>query len=724
MADRGIAGPRIAKLGRYEVVSELGKGAMGIVYLAKDPVIGRMVAIKTIRASQGSDDDEDTLEFRERFVREAQTAGILSHPNIVTIHDIGEDPETHVSFIAMEYIEGKNLKQLLGEKTKFPYDQVSEIVAEVAEALDYAHRKGIIHRDVKPANIIITTDGKVKITDFGIAKIASSNLTTTGQFLGTPNYMSPEQVSGSPVDGRTDLFSLGVVLYELLTSRKPFQGDNLTAISYKIVHEDFTPPADLSPDIPVDFNDVVARAMAKDPWNRFQRGKDMALELYQLKARIDEARVEEDLGTMVSAAAEHLTTLKLGNLKELADEGALNARETQEQRSSDGATVAREGSGSFSKSGSRRPAVSGPPPPVVPPPAPPPVVPPPPPITPAAGPPLPPRPESGTVPVRPISAKGVPKTAPTAPKPARKSSTGILMWVAGLLILIAGAYFVMRPRASTAPPVVVDPGAQGEAVAKARTLEEAKSLYAAGRYEESLVISRTLLNQDPANAEAKELVAQAESAIKARTEQAGQSAQVTAALELARQAFAAKKWEAARDRAGEVLLLDAQNGEATKLRDDATAEIDKAIAEKKRVEERLARIRAMPKTPLPQVVQKQEPQGPSPAPAPAGVTTATLRLLFDSPITEGHVMVAVNDQILLRRPYNFKKKSGLFSSSAGTGTVSANISVPTGPVTVKVWLSGPGVSPAFATATASMLPAETRVLRVDYGGGRLGARVQ
>jgi len=304
MADRGAAGPRISKLGRYEVVSELGKGAMGIVYLAKDPAIGRLVAIKTIRITSDGD-EEDTQEFRERFAREAQTAGILSHPNIVTIHDIGEDPETQMSYIAMEYIEGKNLKQLLGEKTKFPFEQVSEIVAEVAEALDYAHRKGIIHRDVKPANIIITTDGKVKITDFGIAKIASSNLTTTGQFLGTPNYMSPEQVSGSPVDGRSDLFSLGVVLYELLTSRKPFQGDNLTAISYKIVHEDFTPPATVLPDVPVDFNDIVSRAMAKDPWNRYQRGKDMAIALYQLKAQLEERKSQEDLGTMVSAAAEN-----------------------------------------------------------------------------------------------------------------------------------------------------------------------------------------------------------------------------------------------------------------------------------------------------------------------------------------------------------------------------------------------------------------------------------
>ncbi len=720
MADRGIVGPRISKLGRYEVVSELGKGAMGIVYLAKDPVIGRMVAIKTIRASQGSEDDEDTQEFRERFVREAQTAGILSHPNIVTIHDIGEDPETKVSFIAMEYIEGKNLKQILGEKTKFPADQVSEIVADVAEALDYAHRKGIIHRDVKPANIIITTDGKVKITDFGIAKIASSNLTTTGQFLGTPNYMSPEQVSGSPVDGRTDLFSLGVVLYELLTGRKPFQGDNLTAISYKIVHEDFTPPADLSPDVPPDFNEVVARAMAKDPWNRYQRGKDMALELYQLKARLEETNSEEDLGTMISAAAEQVTTVKLGNLKDLVAEGAPDSRETEDAfNPSGGASAARDRSGSFSASGSRRPAVpgGGPAPggPRVPPPVQPTLEAPPAPGS-STGRPAP------TVPVRPITGKDVQKAG-------RKSSVGILVGVAALALLAVGAYLALRPAAEPAPasatPAAVDPGPQAEAVARGRTLQEAKSLYETGRYDESLVISRTLLDQDPNDAEARGLVDQAESAIKARTDEAGQSALVAGALELARQAFTAKKWAEAQKRASEVLLLDAQNVEAIKLRDDATVQLDKALAEKKKLDAQLAKIRAMPKTPLPQTAQKGEQQGPAaPPPAPAGVTTATLRLLFDSPISEGHVMVAVNDQILLRRPYNFKKKAGLFKSSEGTGTVSASIPVPTGPVTVKVWLSGPGVSPAFATASASMLPAETRVLKVDYARGHLGVQVQ
>jgi serine/threonine-protein kinase len=711
MADRGVSGPRIAKLGRYEVVSELGKGAMGIVYLAKDPVIGRMVAIKTIRVSAGGD-EEDTQEFRERFVREAQTAGILSHPNIVTIHDIGEDPDTQTSFIAMEYIEGKNLKMLLGEKTKFAFEQVSEIVAEVAEALDYAHRKGIIHRDVKPANIIITTDGKVKITDFGIAKIASSNLTTTGQFLGTPNYMSPEQVSGSPVDGRSDLFSLGVVLYELLTSRKPFQGDNLTAISYKIVHEDFTPPADLAPEVPIEFNDIVARAMAKDPWNRYQRGKDMALALYQLKAQLEERKSQEDLGTMITAAAENVPTLRLANLKAIAESGAPDPQETPVAMPAvpdPGAgtrPMPQEGSGSFSQSGSRRTTVAATPADVEP--------------TVVESSTSPGR-ATPTVPVRPISAK-----ERSAGK--KSSPMGLIAIAAVVAVLAVGGYFALRPKAAspTAPGATADTSPpNADAVAIGKAFDEGKRLYGEGKYEESLVALRTVLSRDPNNAEAKQLADQAENAIKVRTEQTGREAQIASALDLARQSFTSKKWEEARDRADAVLVLDAQNAEATKLKADSVTQIGKAAAEKKKVEAQLAKIRAMAKTPS-QSGQNTQPMGPvAPPPAPAAVSNATLRLLFDSPISEGHVMVAVNDQILLRRPYNFKKKSGLFSKSVeGTGTVSANIPVPTGPVTVKVWLSGPGITPAFGTATASMLPSETRTLKVDYGGGQLGVRVQ
>ena len=268
------------KLGRYEVVRELGKGAMGIVYLAKDPLIGRLVALKTIRIGAHADDDE-TKEFQQRFIREAQAAGILNHPAIVTVHDIGRDEETDTSFIAMEFVEGQNLKEVLSQGRALSFEMIADIVAQVAEALDFAHAKGIVHRDVKPANIILLEGNRAKITDFGIAKIASgaANLTSTGQFLGTPNYMAPEQIKGAPVDGRTDIFALGICLYECLTRRKPFGGDSLTSISYKIVHEPFPPLHEINPQIPDGYDEVVANCLAKEPGKRYQRARDLAAAL-------------------------------------------------------------------------------------------------------------------------------------------------------------------------------------------------------------------------------------------------------------------------------------------------------------------------------------------------------------------------------------------------------------------------------------------------------------
>jgi serine/threonine protein kinase len=271
---------KLLKLGRYEVVRELGKGAMGIVYLAKDPLIGRLVALKTIRIGAHADDDE-AKEFEQRFIREAQAAGILNHPAIVTVHDIGRDEETEVSFIAMEFVEGQNLKEVLSQGRALSFEQIGDIIAQVAEALDFAHAKGIVHRDVKPANIILIEGNRAKITDFGIAKIASgaANLTSTGQFLGTPNYMAPEQIKGAPVDGRTDIFALGICLYECLTRRKPFGGDSLTSISYKIVHEPFPPLHDINPQIPEGYEELVANCLAKDPTKRYQRARDLAIAL-------------------------------------------------------------------------------------------------------------------------------------------------------------------------------------------------------------------------------------------------------------------------------------------------------------------------------------------------------------------------------------------------------------------------------------------------------------
>ena len=224
----------VTHVGRYEIERTLGRGAMGIVYLARDPLIDRKVALKTLRLDV---DVEIADEFRERFLREAQAAGRLNHPGIVTIHDVGEDRSSGVLYIAMEYIEGRDLKQIMASGHRFRPSEAARIVADVAVALDYAHQMGVIHRDIKPGNLILTHDGSARIADFGIARMESSNLTVDGQFIGTPNFMSPEQITAGPIDGRSDLFSLGVVLFTLLTGQRPFTGETMHQVTRKIVED-------------------------------------------------------------------------------------------------------------------------------------------------------------------------------------------------------------------------------------------------------------------------------------------------------------------------------------------------------------------------------------------------------------------------------------------------------------------------------------------------------
>lgn len=262
-------------LGRYEVVKELGRGAMGVVYLGKDPTIQRFVAIKTMRLDDV--DPEQAAEVKARFFREAESAGRLSHPNIVTIYDAGEEQE--LGFIAMEVLEGTDLKDHCRKESLLPIARVAEIVAKVAEALDYAHGQGIVHRDIKPANIMLMKDGTPKVTDFGIARMAASSKTQTGVVLGTPSYMSPEQLAGAKVDGRSDLFSLGVVLFELLTGAKPFQADSVATLLFQIANQPHQPPATIRPDLPASCQAVIDRALQKDVTLRYQRGSEMAQDL-------------------------------------------------------------------------------------------------------------------------------------------------------------------------------------------------------------------------------------------------------------------------------------------------------------------------------------------------------------------------------------------------------------------------------------------------------------
>ena len=254
------------KIGRYVIQGELGRGAMGVVYRAQDPAIGRTVAVKTIRIGQFNDEKE-IKHVQDRMMREAQAAGILSHANIVTIYDIQHENDT--AFIFMEFVDGETLEKLLLSDTPIDRQFILRLLKQAAEALDYAHERGIVHRDVKPANIMVRRDGMAKIADFGIARMQSHSLTQTGQILGTPNYMSPEQISGKTVDGRADQYSLAVMLYEVLTGEKPFVADSLPTLLFRVVSEVPQPVPRLNPTLSPAIDEVLQRALAKNPEERF-----------------------------------------------------------------------------------------------------------------------------------------------------------------------------------------------------------------------------------------------------------------------------------------------------------------------------------------------------------------------------------------------------------------------------------------------------------------------
>jgi predicted Ser/Thr protein kinase len=272
-----VADPKMpAKLGRYEVVRELGKGAMGVVYEGKDPNIGRRVAIKTARRevveASGMAD-----EMMERFLREAKAAGALNHPNIITIYDAAE--EEGMAYIAMEYLEGGDLADIVDSRKRLGMEEIVEIGANICEALHVAHEHGVVHRDIKPANILMPKDKPLKVADFGIAHVSDSNLTQDGALIGTPHYMSPEQFMGQKLDGRSDLFSVGNILYELTTGEKPFGGEALSTVMHRVIKIDPVSPTELNFAIPDALAGVIMKALSKRPANRFKTGNEMAAAL-------------------------------------------------------------------------------------------------------------------------------------------------------------------------------------------------------------------------------------------------------------------------------------------------------------------------------------------------------------------------------------------------------------------------------------------------------------
>ena len=306
------------KLGKYLIRRPLGKGAMGIVYEGFDPAIERTVAIKTILPSQLN--SAQYAEVMARFKREAQAAGRLNHQGIVAIYDYGEEvpedltgeemtmmapapdakPADRIAYIAMEFIKGRELRDFFEKGERFKLTDIARIMSEILDALDHAHSQGVVHRDMKPANVIVQDSGRIKIADFGIARVEASELTQTGMVLGTPSYMSPEQFMGHPVDGRSDLFSCGVILYQLLTGEKPFTGESTTTIMYKVLREEPVPPSQINLSLAPALDAVVRKALAKNPNERFQTGKEFA---QALQAAVDAPQAQAPATTAAAVAA-------------------------------------------------------------------------------------------------------------------------------------------------------------------------------------------------------------------------------------------------------------------------------------------------------------------------------------------------------------------------------------------------------------------------------------
>jgi len=267
-------------LGRYEILEELGRGEMGVVYKAYDPLIDRFVAIKTIDLQKLGEEEKD--EYKARFYQEAKAAGRLNHPNIITIYDLGRKGD--VAYIAMELMEGKELQNIVAENQSLTISEKLDVSFQVAEGLAYAHEHGIIHRDIKPSNIMVLRGRHVKIADFGIARIKTSlELTKTNRIIGSPLYMSPEQIQSHPVDPRSDIFSFGIVLYQMLTGKLPFNGDNVNSLMYQIVNEEPQKPSALNPEVPEALDRIVAKCLEKKTADRYQNVNELTRDLHSCR---------------------------------------------------------------------------------------------------------------------------------------------------------------------------------------------------------------------------------------------------------------------------------------------------------------------------------------------------------------------------------------------------------------------------------------------------------
>jgi serine/threonine protein kinase len=716
------------KLGRYETLEEIGKGAMGVVYLARDPLIGRLVALKTFRVGFAARDDEMS-QFRSRFVREAQSAGILSHPNIVTIHDVVDEGPAGLCFIAMEYVKGTNLKQLLQRPEPFPLGFVIEILAQVAEALDYAHSRGVIHRDVKPANILITPENRVKITDFGIARIESSNLTMEGQLLGTPNYMAPEQIQGKEVDHRADIFSLGVVFYELLTRKKPFQGENMTAVTHKIVFEPFRPPEQLVAELPKGLTPILSRCLEKDPARRYPRASEVARELRAVLAAqqtLDDTVATQEVEPIPAPPVAPPPAGESG----AAGDGEPAVSEVARTRLVERPPIPPPprpaggpeaiGENAPTRLVARPPL---PPPPSVPAPARPPQ---PPPRRPAAATPPPstaatvlsavpkggggPLPPPGSAPKTPATVE--PERAFTPERRKRLVIAAVCALIGLIAVLGIGAWLVGEEEPDPALVEAVAPAPtpeQQSRVIAAAAIAEARTQLASGNTSAALqAVARAEL-AEPGNPETAALREEIESRQR-ELEEAEKLTQVEEGLQAARYAWAERRYADAVAAARGVLEVDPANDDATRIAADSEREI-------RRLRERQEAIEAAQKAALAPPPEPQ-PERTTPAPAAAPANDVQLRIAFASDRSEGTLTIYSGDRQILREPFRFVRRTGLLSRERVSGTIDASRRISPEDTTLRVYVALPGLATRAISIEHEFVAGTSPVLeiRVDTDG--------
>ena len=641
------------RLGRYEIVDEIGKGAMGVVFLARDPLIGRLVALKTFRIGY-SIKDVEMEQFRARFIREAQSAGILSHPNIVTIHDVVEQSDDGLAFIAMEYVRGTNLKALLQGDQPLTLPFIVEVIAQVADALDYAHAHRVIHRDVKPANILITADNRVKITDFGIARIDTSNLTQEGQLLGTPNYMAPEQIQGREVDHRADLFALGVVLYEMLTRHKPFQGENLTVVSHRIVYDHFTPPKDYVHNLPPGLEGIIARALEKDPNKRYQKAKEMVADLRRLT------------GTMAGDDLNETQSLSMmGPLVATPPAGSpLGASWAQ---ASDPGTMA------------------------TPPPLPP-----------------PPSPRATATQASPPGGQTTHVTRPTARGPLIVPGRTILASSIAALLLLAVAAVLFGWLWWTTPQTGRDARQDEQQKQVVELIQTGFQLLRAGDpMTASTVFARAeSIAPEKQKPQLQNLRKVADRQALEFGQLAGRDKQVSEQLMLAQQAMDNRRFEDALAAVDAALVLDAANPRALQLRTDVQTEQARVQERAKRQRsERAAREELATRTPAPE---------PEPLPTAAVEEpvsrTAHLRISFQSDVPGiATVRVHVNAENVFQRTVG--EKGGFMRKGKG-GHVEASRELDAGNAQVEVWVTAPNKASERFPVSGNFLGGSTRTLSI------------